>query len=153
MGGKVNNRELLVKIFDIIIKSKVCPKTSYRQWSATLQELHRKGMLYCAIDRTTEKVLSAWAVYRIPSWHEMYRELIPITEKGEIIYVPFFVSIDPKQNGPLTALKSYLAEHPEVKELIYYRRNSDTDFRRIKFKFREGNHVEQKSASLNNPSA
>lgn len=149
----MTDKQLLVKILDVVLKSGVCPGTNLRQWAGTLLALHKRGMLYCALDRL-ENVRAVWAVYRVPSWNPAFKEVMPESDCGTVAYVPFFVSRDRARNHLVRALKQYRAEHPEVTDLYFYRRNNDSDLRHYTFKTEKGsNRVLQESAHINATSA
>lgn len=86
---------------------------------------HARGYLY------TNREGTAFAlVYRIPEWEEKWSVVMPNKESGNKAYVVFAVS---KANDKLSLLRmfrSYIALNG-IEEMIYHRRNSDTDLKRI----------------------
>jgi len=115
---------LTIKCFIMACKSNVCPDSPREDLMKAILFSHEKGYLL------TNRDASAFAnVYRVKSEKDI--ENIPEKEVGEMAYVNFAIS---EQKNPFVLLKmlrEYVKQNPEVKELIYFRRNSDTDFKRI----------------------
>lgn len=118
---------LLMKCFHMACASNVCPESPREDLLKAIIFSHDKGYLL------TNKDASAFAnVYRVKSESDV--EKIPEVEDGELAYVNFAIS---EQKNPFVLLKmlrEYVKQNPEVKELVYFRRNSDTDFKRIHIK-------------------
>jgi len=116
----------------MVLTSKVCPGTPITKWPKIILHAHNKGYLFT--NMTFDSFVMA---YRIPFWDERFANEIPEMEAGSILYVPWCVS----QCNDKTALLKMLRSYPhEITEIIYYKRNSDTDLKRIKI--RRNNHVE-----------
>lgn len=116
----------------MVVKSKVCPETSLREWAKIILQAHTKGYLYVMFEKG--KPYSVSCAYRIPTWDEKFTKEMPHTEDGNILYVAWAVSESPNKTNLLKMLREYRKIFPKVKELIYYKRNSDTDLKRIKLK-------------------
>jgi hypothetical protein len=86
---------------------------------------HSHGYLY------TNRDGSAFAmVYRIPSWDEKWSRCMPEKESGNKAYVVFAVSESKDRMSIFRMFKNYIRLH-NIEEMIWYRRNSDTDLKRI----------------------
>lgn len=119
-------RDLLTRCFDMLIKSNVCPDSSREDMFKAMCFSHVKGFLY------TNSGLNAFVCgYRIPEVSEKWKSTIPDKEEGEIFFVNFAVSEEPNKWILLKMLRQCLKDNPSIKELCYYRRNSDKDFKRI----------------------
>lgn len=101
-------------------------------------DAHVKGYLYCVMDK--EEVVTAVCAYRVESWDEKFTKDMPANEFGTKLYVAWVASRNKQKTGLLNLLRNYM-NYNFIDELIYYRRNSDTDFRRIKLN-KELNYVE-----------
>jgi hypothetical protein len=130
MGSQVANRLpslqqlLTLKCFIMACKSNVCPDSPREDLMKAILFSHEKGYLL------TNKDASAFAnVYRVKSETEV--DKIPDVENGDLAYVNFAVSEEKNPFVLLKMLRGYVNANPEVKELIYFRRNSDADFKRI----------------------
>lgn len=137
-------REFLLAALDLVLKRQLCPDSTVMEWSKALLKLHEKGWLYAII--RDGKLRALWAAYRIPFWDEKFSESIPEEEKGQIFYVPFLVTDGEEKNAPLRAFKDYRRRNPDVKEIIFYKRNSDTDLRRYRLNSRGKCGVQEESS-------
>lgn len=118
---------LTLKCFVMACKSNVCPDSPREDLMKAILFSHEKGYLL------TNRDASAFAnVYRVKNETEIYK--IPEVEEGSLAYVNFAVSEEKNPFVLLKMLRGYVKDNPEVKELIYFRRNSDTDFKRIHIK-------------------
>lgn len=123
-----NTLKLLAKCMELIRKTKVCPDTPVSEWPRILFFAHTRGYLY------TNRDGNAFAlVFRIPEWDEKWTEIMPDKESGDKAYVVFAVSESEDKLTLTRMFKSY-AKQNGVKEMIYYRRNSDTDLKRIRIR-------------------
>lgn len=129
--------ELLIKCMEMIKNSKVCPQTPINEWPRILMFAHARGYLY------TNKDGDAFSlVFRIPEWSEVWTHTMPDKESGNKAYVVFAVS-DSKDKLVLTRMFKDYVRLNNIEEMIYYRRNSDTDLKRI---VTRRSHVEVKIA-------
>lgn len=132
-----NTIKLLSNCMRLIRDTKVCPDTPVTDWPRILLFAHAKGYLY------TNRNGTAFAlVFRIPEWDEKWTEIMPEKESGNKAYTVFAVSEEDDKVSLLRMFKSYVAQH-NIEEMIYYRRNSDTDLKRIKIR---KSHVKEKVA-------
>jgi hypothetical protein len=107
-------------------KTNVCPNSSREDLLKAIVYSHEKGYLL------TSKDSSAFAsVYIIPELNEKYTQEIPEVEIGEIAYVNFAISEERNSFVLLKMLRDYMKSKPQIKELVYFRRNTNTDFKRI----------------------
>lgn len=123
-----NTLKLLANCMHLIKDSGVCPNAPVSDWPRILLFAHARGYLY------TNRDGNAFAlVFRIPEWDDKWINTFPDKESGSKAYVVFAVS---ESDDPLTLtrmFKSYVAQNG-IEEMIYYRRNSDTDLKRIKIR-------------------
>jgi hypothetical protein len=110
----------------MIEKTNVCPDTPRSEMAQVVGYSHDHGYLY-----TNRKANAFVCGYRIPELNDKWKTTIPEKEQGSIFFVNFAVSEEPNRWTLLRMLREYLKANPDVKELCYYRRNSDTDFKRI----------------------
>ena len=117
---------LLLKCANMVSELKVCPDSPIEDMLKVIAYSHERGYLY------TNRPANAFVCgYRIPEVNDKWRCTIPEKEQGEIFFVNFAVSEEPNKWVLLKMLRSYLKENTDVKELVYYRRNNDKDFKRI----------------------
>ena len=132
MDSEVKNRlpslqqMLLMRCANMVNKTHVCPETPIEEMVKVIGYSHEKGYLY-----TNKKANTFVCGYRIPEINDKWKSTIPEVETGEIFYINFAVSEEPNKWVLLKMLRDYLKENTDVKELCYYRRNSDEDFKRI----------------------
>lgn len=121
--------KVLLKIYEMVVQSGVCPETPLWAWSEIIPFCHRKGYLYTLFEK--DEPVAVVCAYRIPYFDEKFTEKYPEKEEGSILYVPWAVSNSHSFTSLLYMLNQYKLNH-DIKEIAYYRRNSDTDLKRIK---------------------
>lgn len=131
MGRKVKKLPTIEKILvnhciNLVKKHGVCPDSDMKEMINAIVYSHDRGYLY-----TNRKANTFVCGYRIPEVNDKWRVTIPEEETGEIFFVNFAVSEDSSKWALLKMLRSYLRDNPDIHDLVYYRRNSDTDFRQI----------------------
>lgn len=132
-----NTLKLLSNCMRMIRDTKVCPDTPAHDWPRILLYAHARGYLY-----TNRKGTAFVLIFRIPEWDEKWITTLPDKESGNKAYTVFAVSEEDDKLSLLRMFKSYVAQHG-IEEMIYYRRNSDTDLKRIKIR---KNYVKEKVA-------
>jgi hypothetical protein len=120
---------LLTKCLNMCRSGGVCPDSTVEELIHAICFSHERGYLYA-----NRKANSFVCGYRIPEVNDKWKCTIPEKEEGEIFFVNFAVSEEPNSFVLLKMLRSYLKENPDVKELVYFRRNNDKDFKRIHIK-------------------
>ena len=132
MDSEINKRLpdlhqlLLMRCANMVNEKKVCPDSTTEEMLKVIAFSHERGYLYA--NRTANTFVCG---YRIPEIDEKWKHTIPQKEQGEIFFVNFAVSEEPNKWVLLKMLRDYLKENSDVKELCYFRRNSDKDFKRI----------------------
>ena len=124
----MNKLQLLLKCTGMVLKSGVCPDTKASDWPKLIMFAHSKGYLYVSKDADTFV-----CAYRIPADEDVYKNEMPVEESGDLLYVAWAVSESNSRTNLLKMLKQYRKEN-NVKEIIYYKRNSNTNLKRITFK-------------------
>lgn len=119
----------LRKCLQMVLKSEVCPETKIGEWYSIIPFAQSLGYVY-----TTPERDGFVMCYRIPEWKESYSDVIPTHEEGDILYCAWAVSESSRRNILLDMVKNF--PYP-IKELIYYKRNSNTDFKRLKLRRNE----------------
>jgi hypothetical protein len=127
-----------MKIYEMVIKSGVCPDTPINSWSEIIPFCHSKGYLYVLYEK--DEPVSVVCAYRIPLFDEKFVDKYPERELGTVLYIPWAVSNSLSITSLLYMFKQYIKQH-DITELVYYKRNSETDLKRIKF------HVKTKVAA------
>jgi hypothetical protein len=122
----MTQKELLVHIMQMVIRSGVCPETDEKEWAKLILFAHTAGFLYVSSDKQT--VVCA---YR--SDKEEHDKNMPVKENGEHLHVIWAASESSDKNCLLKMMRSYLKEN-KVKDITYFRRNSDVDFKKLNVK-------------------
>lgn len=117
---------LLSHCINMVNRLGVCPDSTVEEMTDAILYSHDKGYLY-----TNKKANTFVCGYKIPEVNDKWRVTIPEEESGEIFFVNFAVSEDSDKWALLKMFRGYLKDNPDVKELVYYRRNNDKDFRQI----------------------
>lgn len=127
MDSKIAQQtRLMMKCIRMALKSNICPDTDRLDLIHQIYYAHKKGYLYS----NREGDLFALA-YKIPEWKEEYSDVMPEEEQGDILYCGWAVS-EGKNN---TNLLKLFRGVPDVKELIYYKRGSNTNLKRLKVNY------------------
>lgn len=117
---------VLMRCINMALESAVCPNSKPDELIKAIVYSHEHGYLY-----TNRKANAFVCGYRIPEVSDKWSSTIPEKETGEIFYINFAVSKDINNWVLLKMLRDYLRDNPDVKELVYFRRNNDKDFKRI----------------------
>lgn len=120
---------LINKCYALACKTNVCPDTVRSEMKGIIEFSHDRGYLY-----TNKNANTFVCGYRIPEVNDKWKTTIPDKETGDIFFVNFAVSEEPNKWMMLKMLREYLKNNTDVKELVYFRRNSDKDFKRIHLK-------------------
>ena len=127
MDSKMKQIDMLTKIMQMVISSKVCPQTSAKDWAKIILQAHNKGYLYVLMDK--DDIRACVCAYRINDWDEKYSDVMPIAESGNKLYVAWAVS-DGNPMSLVKMLNAYKKQHP-IDEIMYYKDNSNTNFKRF----------------------
>jgi hypothetical protein len=119
-----SQKELLVRIMQIVIRSGVCPDTSEKDWAKLILFAHTRGFLYVNPDKTT-----AVCAYR--SNNPEHSKEMPVIEDGKHLHVVWAASESADKNSLLKMMRSFLKQNEDIEDVSYYRRNSDTDFKKL----------------------
>jgi len=124
----ISQKEMLVKIMKLVINSGVCPETSPKEWAKLILFSHCHGFLYANSDLTT--VVCAYRSHSNTHSLEM-----PNFEDSDAphLHVVYAASESSDRNSLLKLMRMYLKTN-KVKDITYYRRNSDTDFKKLTVK-------------------
>ena len=133
--------QFFLKIFNIVSTSGVCPDTTAQEWLKTLSYMHTKGWLFYGQEQG--KIVTILGAYRIKEFDESKTDTMPIEEEGDILYIPFVVSYAKDKMILKKMLNDYAKLYPNIKEVIFYERNSDDKIKR--FKIGEYNGKEEES--------
>ncbi len=136
--------QLLIQAYFMIIKSGVCPETKPEEWKNILIYLHTKGFLYAHVEG--EKVDMVAAMYRVPKLTKKILNTYPKEEKGEILYVPFFVSTSENKALANQLFKSIIDKMGNIKEIAFHDLKGGAKLRRYKRIKKESNNVKQEVA-------
>lgn len=124
----------ILSIIDLIIKSKVRPETTPTQWIEIVSFMHERGWLYYGYENG--RVVTVLGAYRIKEFVESKEQDLPDVEEGNIVYVPFAVSISKDRLLIRKITTEYLEKHPEVEEIIF---RDDAKDKYISIKIGENN--------------
>ena len=120
----MSQKELLVRIMQLVVNSGVCPETDEKEWAKLILFAHTRGFLYVNADKTT-----AVCAYR--SNKEEHSEEMPMVESGKHLHVVWAASESDDSNSLLKLMRSYLKDNKDIEDITYFRRNSPTDFNKI----------------------
>lgn len=81
----MTQKDLLVHIMQMVIRSKVCPETDEKEWAKLILYAHTRGFLY-----TTSDLKTVVCAYRSKS--DTHDTEMPFTEEGEHLHVVWAAS-------------------------------------------------------------
>lgn len=115
--------DMLLECLDAIIESQIWPEKKASEIIKILLYVQGKGYLYTSsIGKELKAVLCA---YRINEGDDLTK--IPLEEKGNILYVPFIVSMKKEENlfnVIRESCKIYLDNNPDIEEIILEDKNN-----------------------------
>lgn len=115
-------------VYEFIVKSNVCPETDRKQWFNTLVYMHTKGWIYLNTKKgSINCVVGAYRVNNLDNF-----DTLPVEEEGNILYIPFAASISDDKLTLKKMLDKYTQSNPDIKEIVFYERNSQDKFKRFK---------------------
>lgn len=124
----------ILKVYNFIKRSGVCPETTMEEWLATLTNLHTKGFLHYGHEGDEIKVVVG--AFRIPTFDGKPIKETPEKEEGNILYVDFMASEAQDKWLPRRMLTEHINKFP-IEKIVFYKRNSDDNFRIVDLKERE----------------
>lgn len=144
MDSEIDQNKLLLEIFKLVFKSGVCPDSTPSELLKSILHMHNKGYLYVAFEN--DSLCTVVGAYLIKEFNDVVIENIPEVEEGDILYIPFLVNTSKDKLMIKRLLSEYLDINKNVKEVIFYERNSDDRLKRFS---REGvsQYVEKETTS------
>ena len=121
--------DLLIKVYNLVIKSGICAGTSLDDWKRIILQADRLGYLHCLVSNNEVNV--ACCAYRISEFKKEYVEKMPDEEHGDILYIVWMVSDGKFPFGLYKMLSSYRKVY-NVSEVLYYERNDSKSLKRLK---------------------
>ena len=128
-------------VMEMVIQARVRPKMQPFEWLGVLLYLEKKGWLKVFTD-DGGRVIAATAAYRVKEFKQKAKDKIPEREEGNILFVPFFVSVADDRMEVPRIIKKYLSENPEIKEVVFEDKNN-----RVR-RFRRDRHGEEQETQL-----
>lgn len=120
----MNEIKLILQALDIIVEEKLWPDRKPSEIFNILLYVHNKGWLYTpTIDGN---IIAVMCGYRIPSIDGDNLVKLPIKEEGNILYIPFVLSMKKEDNIFNTireSMKIYLAQNPNIEEIVLEDKN------------------------------
>jgi hypothetical protein len=117
--------DLLFKCLDLIVAIKLWPDKSPSNILKILMYVHSKGWLYTpTVDGELTAVMCG---YRIPEVNEENLTKMPLKEEGNILYIPFVVSMKKDLNlfqVIRESCKIYLEKNPDITEIVVEDKNN-----------------------------
>lgn len=113
----------------MVVQSGVCPETPLCAWSEIISFCHKKGYLYTLFEK--DEPVAVVCAYKIPYFDDKFTLRYPEKQEGDVLYIAWAVSNSVSMTSLLYMLKKYIKKN-DIKEIAYYRRNSESDLKRIK---------------------
>lgn len=120
----MSQKELLVKIMQIVINSGVCPETNEKEWAKLILYAHTRGFLY-----TTPDFKTVVCAYRSKS--DTHEPEMPFVEEGEHLHVVWAASESSDKNSLLKLMRAYLKSN-KVKDITYRRTHAPETYTKLK---------------------
>lgn len=117
--------QFFLKVFQLVVSSKVCPETTPEQWLKTLSYMHEKDWLYYG--KEEGKLVTVVGAYRVKEHKDNFDKL-PEKEEGKILYIAFMSSIAKDKTLPGKMLADYIKAN-EVDKIIYHKGNNDENIK------------------------
>ncbi len=120
----MNNYDLLLQCLDIILESRLWKDKKPSEVFKILVYVHQKGWLYTP--RVGDKIKAVMCGYRISDGDSLIK--LPTEDKGNILYIPFVISLDKEADLfhiVRESCKIYLSENPDINEIILEDKNNN----------------------------
>lgn len=120
----MNPIDILLQSLDIFVENKHWPELKPSEIFKIIFYAHNKGWLYAPT--ANGKVQCVICAYRISEVNEQTLLRVPLKEEGNILYVPFFLSLNKEENIfriTRETLKIYLENNPDVTEMVLQDKN------------------------------
>ena len=120
MDGEVKGQIVkIIQAFVLVKESKVLEYLDDKQLLKVLLYCEARGWLHYKYEG--KKMVFVGCGYNIPKFDEKTCHILPVKSEGEVLYVPFIVSIAQDNTLPKQAISEYLKEHPETRTVVYYK--------------------------------
>jgi len=83
-----------------------------------------KGFLHYRYDG--KQMVFVACGYMIPKFDAKTCHIIPLKSEGDILYIPWVISRAKDKTIPKSAISDYLKEHPNTKQIVFYKGDSPT---------------------------
>ncbi len=123
--------DLILQSLDIIVESRLWKDKTPSHILKLLLYMHNKGWLYTPM--IEGKVHAVIGAYRIPEVTDEILSRLPVSENGNILYIPFVISVTKEDNMYEVvrgAMKEYLKINPDIIEIVL--EGKDDKLRRYK---------------------
>lgn len=133
----MNQFEPILQALDIICTSRIWQDKTPSQILRILMYVHNRGWLYVPV--TDNKAQAVIGAYRIKEVNESTLGNLPVKEEGNILYVPFVVSINPDANMyevVRSAMRQYLDQNSDIIEIVL--EGKDDNLKRYKLGEKNG---------------
>lgn len=120
----MNEYQVILQALDLLISENLFPEKKPSDVLNLLMYVHTKGWLYTPmIDGVVKVVICA---YRIPDATDESLKNMPKEESGNILYVPFVISLGDSNIYEVIreSLKLYLDANPNIEELVLEDKNN-----------------------------
>ena len=110
--------KLLIEAFKLVVKSGLFPDTPLKEWVPLLLFLHKKGFLWAAFEK--DKVVVVCVAYKVKEVPQEFPKNYPDKEEGNILYIPWMISVAEDKFLPKKLLTSYLNRNPGIEEIAFH---------------------------------
>lgn len=141
--------QVFLKVFALIDKSGIWPESNRDEKLKAVAHMHEMGWLYYWQEEG--KIVTVIGAYRIKKFDDSKPDVLEEEKEGKILYSPLFVSKSNDTNVALKMLRAYLDINKDIKEVIFYERNTKK-VKKYKIKIK-GEENEQLKSSLATASA
>lgn len=118
----------LFQVLDLAIEYKLWPEKKPSEVFKLILYVHNRGWLYTPVVDT--KVQAVICAYRIPEVNPDNLVKIPVAEEGNILYVPFAISLgsDNLFSVIRETLRDFLDDNPDIVELVLEKKGKTVRF-------------------------
>lgn len=120
----MNQSEIILQSLDIIVDEKLWPDRKPSDILKILNYVYTKGWLYTTSD--DNKIKAVVCGYRIPEITDESLVKLPLKENGNILYIPFVISLNKEDNiyrVVRKALNIFLEKNQDLTEMVIEDKN------------------------------
>lgn len=114
----------IMQAFALIREAKMLEHLSNADLIKNLLFADVKGFLHYYYEG--KQMMFVGCAYMLPKFKGSTAHIMPLKSEGDILYIPWVISRVKDKTIPKKVLSDYLKEHPNTKQIVFYKGDSPT---------------------------